>query len=52
VIRWRRQCAEPGLAGLGDAPRGGGPVTVLTGQAAGEILAAAANPARRRVAEG
>jgi transposase len=40
VIKWRRQYAESGLAGLEDAPRGGGPVTVLTGEAVCEILAA------------
>ena len=45
VIKWRRRYAGSGLAGLEDAPRGGGPVTVLTGRAAGEILAAAVTPA-------
>jgi transposase len=30
VIKWRRQYAESGLAGLEDAPRPGGPKTVLT----------------------
>jgi transposase len=44
VIKWRRRYAESGLAGLEDAPRGGGPVTVLTGEAVGEILAATMTP--------
>jgi hypothetical protein len=30
VIKWRRQYAEDGVAGLADAPRPGGPKTVLT----------------------
>jgi transposase len=30
VIKWRRQYAENGLAGLEDAPRPGGPKRVLT----------------------
>ena len=30
VVKWRRQYAEAGLAGLEDAPRPGGPKTVLT----------------------
>ena len=30
VVKWRRQYAETGLAGLEDAPRPGGPKTVLT----------------------
>ena len=44
VIKWRRQYAESGLAGLEDAPRGGGPVTVLTGDTVCEILAATVTP--------
>jgi transposase len=44
VIKWRRQYAGSGLAGLEDAPRGGGPVTVLTGRAVCEILAATVTP--------
>ena len=44
VIKWRRQYAGPGLDGLEDAPRGGGPVTVLTGEAVCEILAATVTP--------
>jgi transposase len=44
VIKWRRQYAGRGLAGLEDAPRGGGPVTVLTGQTVCEILAATVTP--------
>src|ERR1700730_4980058 len=38
VIKWRRQYAEEGLAGLEDAPRRGGPKTVLTAKAVGAIL--------------
>jgi transposase len=44
VIKWRRQYAQSGLAGLEDAPRGGGPVTVLTEQTVCEILAATVTP--------
>jgi transposase len=44
VIKWRRQYAEAGLAGLEDAPRPGGPTTVLTGDAIAEILAATVTP--------
>jgi transposase len=44
VIKWRRQYAERGLAGLEDAPRPGGPKTVLTGEVVGEILAATVTP--------
>jgi transposase len=44
VIKWRRQYTRSGLAGLEDAPRGGGPVTVLTEQAVCEILAATVTP--------
>ena len=44
VIKWRRQHAESGLAGLEDAPRGGGPVTVLTEEAVCQILAATLTP--------
>jgi transposase len=44
VIKWRRQYAERGLAGLQDAPRPGGPKTVLTGEVVCEILAATVTP--------
>jgi transposase len=44
VIKWRRQYARSGLAGLEDAPRGGGPVTVLTERTVCEILAATVTP--------
>jgi transposase len=44
VIKWRRQYAEAGLAGLEDAPRPGGPKTVLTDEAVCEILAATVTP--------
>ncbi len=44
MIKWRRQYAEAGLAGLEDAPRPGGPKTVLTAAAISEILAATVTP--------
>ena len=44
VIKWRRQYAESGLAGLEDAPRPGGPKTVLTDEVVCEILAATMTP--------
>ena len=44
VIKWRRQYAESGLAGLEDAPRPGGPKTVLTDEVVCEILAATVTP--------
>jgi transposase len=44
VVKWRRQYAEGGLPGLEDAPRPGGPKTVLTDQAIAEILAATVTP--------
>jgi transposase len=44
VIKWRRQYANDGLAGLEDAPRPGGPKTVLNEAAIGEILSATATP--------
>ena len=44
VIKWRRQHTASGLAGLEDAPRGGGPVTVLTEEAVCQILAATLTP--------
>src|SRR5487761_1518352 len=44
VVKWRRQYAEEGLAGLADAPRRGGPKTVLTDAAVCEILAATVTP--------
>jgi transposase len=44
VIKWPRQYAERGLAGLQDAPRPGGPKTVLTGEVVCEILAATVTP--------
>jgi transposase len=44
VIKWRRQYAGHGLAGLEDAPRPGGPKTVLTEDVIGEILAATVTP--------
>ena len=44
VIKWRRQYAERGLAGLEDAPRPGGPKTVLTEVVVCQILAATVTP--------
>jgi transposase len=44
VIKWRRQYAGHGLAGLEDAPRPGGPKTFLTEDAVTEILAATVTP--------
>src|SRR5262249_55478730 len=44
VIKWRRQYAEAGLAGLEDAPRPGGPKTVLTEDAISAILSATVTP--------
>jgi transposase len=44
VVKWRRQYAECGLAGLEDAPRPGGPRRVLTGEVVCEILAATVTP--------
>jgi transposase len=44
VIKWRRQYAEDGLAGLEDAPRPGGPKSVLTEAAIAEILSATVTP--------
>src|SRR5260370_13070160 len=41
VIKWRRQYAEGGLAGLEDAPRPGGPKNALTAAA---VLAVPAAP--------
>jgi transposase len=47
VIKWRRQYAEDGLAGLEDALRPGGPKTVLTERVIGEILSATVTPPPR-----
>ena len=44
VIKWRRQYAEHGLAGLEDATRPGGPTTVLTDEVISEILSATVTP--------
>lgn len=44
VVKWRGQYAGKGLAGLEDAPRGGGPVTVLTEETVHEVLAATLTP--------
>ncbi len=44
VVKWRGQYAEAGLAGLADAPRPGGPKTVLTEAVITEILSATLTP--------
>ena len=44
VIKWRRQYAEDGLAGLEDAKRPNGPRRVLTERAISEILSATVAP--------
>src|SRR5215472_11601198 len=44
VVKWRWQYAVDGLAGLEDAPRPGGPRTVLTDEAISEILSATVTP--------
>jgi len=44
VVKWRRQYAESGLAGLEDAPRPGGPRRVLTDEVVCEILTAMVTP--------
>jgi len=44
VVKWRRQYAEAGLAGLEDAPRPGGPRRVLTDEVVCEILATTVTP--------
>jgi transposase len=44
VITWRRRYAESGLAGLDDALRPGGPVTVLTPAVAALVLADTVTP--------
>ena len=44
VVKWRRQYAEAGLAGLEDAPRPGGPRRVLTDAVISEILSATVTP--------
>jgi transposase len=44
VVKWRRQYAEDGLAGLEDAKRPGGPRRVLTEKAISEILSATVTP--------
>jgi transposase len=51
VVKWRRQYAEDGLAGLEDAPRPGGPKRVLTEGAIAEILAATVTPPPRALAD-
>jgi transposase-like protein len=51
VIKWRRQYAGRGLAGLEDAPRPGGPRRVLTDEVACEILAATVTPPTLRAAD-
>ena len=44
VVKWRRQYAERGLAGLEDAPRPGGPRRVLADEVVCDILTATVTP--------
>ena len=44
VVLWRKRYAEHGIAGLDDAPRPGGPVTVLTREVVEQILADTLTP--------
>jgi transposase len=44
VVKWRRQYAEDGLAGLEDAARPGGPKTVMTDEVISEVLSATVTP--------
>jgi len=44
VILWRRRYAERGIAGLDDAPRPGGPVSVLTPEVITQVLADTVSP--------
>jgi transposase len=44
VVLWRGRYAEQGIAGLDDAPRPGGPVTVLTREVVEQILADTLTP--------
>ncbi len=44
VVKWRRQYAGAGLAGLEDVPRPGGPRRVLTDAVISEILSATVTP--------
>src|SRR6476660_10233312 len=39
VVKWRRRYAERGIAGLDDAPRPGGPVSVMTPEVINQVLA-------------
>src|SRR5216684_5952339 len=52
VVKWRAQYAEAGLAGLEDAPRPGGPRTVLTDEVIAEILSARVTPPPESLAAG
>jgi transposase len=44
VVLWRQRYAERGLAGLDDAPRPGGPVTVMTPEVTAQVLADTVTP--------
>src|SRR6478735_3992591 len=44
VILWRRRYAERGIAGLDDAPRPGGPVSVMTPEVIAQVLADTVTP--------
>ena len=51
VVKWRAQYAAAGLGGLADAPRPGGPRTVLTDAVIAEILSATVTPPPGALAE-
>ena len=44
VVLWRRRYAEHGIAGLVDAPRPGGPVSVMTPEVIAQVLADSVTP--------
>jgi transposase len=44
VVLWRKRYSERGLAGLDDAPRPGGPVTVMTPEVQAQVLADTLTP--------
>src|SRR6266568_1063886 len=51
VVKWRARYAAAGLAGLADAPRPGGPRTVLTDEVIAVILSATVTPPPGALAE-
>jgi hypothetical protein len=50
VVLWRKRYAASGIAGLDDAPRPGGPVTVRTREVTEQILADTLTPPPGRIA--